>query len=44
MKVLVCVFTDNEFLFSAMVELLSSHPLLAEKYGLRKIRSDEIVA
>lgn len=44
MKVLVCVFTDNEFLFSAMVELLSSHTLLAEKYTLCKIRSDEIGA
>jgi|GEM_PF-3307686 len=44
MKVLVCVFTDNEFFFSAMMELLSSHTLLAEKYTLCKIRSDEIGA
>ncbi len=41
MKVLVCVFTDNEFFFSAMVELIASHPLLAKKYTLCKIRSDE---
>lgn len=31
MKVLVCVFTDNEFFFSAMVELIASHPLFSEK-------------
>ncbi|HBI6864613.1 TPA: helix-turn-helix transcriptional regulator [Enterobacter cloacae] len=43
MKVLVCVFTDNEFFFSAMVEIIASHPFLTEKYMLCKIRSDEIV-
>lgn len=42
MKVLVCVFTDNEFFFSAMVEIIASHPFLTEKYMLCKIRSDEI--